>query len=1182
MIIRDEDYLRKRLYDGLVAEIVGPDPNNPYKDETTGEELLLDKVHGAPYSKYGAGILYPQKVRVQDSSENDSGDENGIEPMVSNEESQEPNQKNTHGAATLKGSDDDPSNDPIDLANQYQQSAMGFTFRVDANKSNLKVKISINAAAYEKSSSKIQQKIIKDGEIAPLFYTKKENDDETQIPLLRDYWIRKSLEISPLIIDLKTIDENEKYELIKDNSENNWLNLIIVNRTPVRDKEKNILTFTVTIINQKEASQNDRPWYLYQCSVNLTPENNIIYPYQERRKKTDTDEEDMMALLYRNKPVYAIGHGCAALWDMKDEMVTTIETSNIPLYEMAQIAPTTFVELSMYNLSDLGDWKEGLASMQALLTKYKSWIDDARLKSEKLDIKYRSAAKNNLKLIANNYNRIKDGVEFLSNEENANAIKCFRWMNRAMLWQQQRSKTDQRKWIRKGKSKEFWFDLESISKFNNEDGNFLTLNEYDELSLPNKPIGRWRPFQLAFVLMNIKSTWDGNHEDREVVDLIWFPTGGGKTEAYLGLSAFQIFSRRIQGNGPIKADVLGTSILMRYTLRLLTIQQYERAASLICACELIRKKNKLSLGSKSISIGLWVGGANTPNKNVDAIRQFNKLSKENDAEYNFIVMKCPCCGAQIGKVDKPTNSVKVKGIYRTDGAAASATTYFQCKNTDCEFVDEKLPLYVVDEDIYNHSPTLVLGTVDKFAMIPWNKDAAKIFGFREGNNGWSRIKPPELIIQDELHLISGPLGSMVGLYETMVQTLCNNYILNKPPFLPDCEDLNEFIPPKIVASSATISRSAEQVKALYGSDKLNIFPPQGLSFGETWFSEEKEISKENPGRLYIGLCAFPNQSAQTAIARAYSSILQKVSLLDDKEGIDYYWTLLGFFNSIRELGGASSLIHGDIKDRMSQIYNRDIITKPRRWIKDEELTSRIANQEIPRILNRLSDAKNIDVCLATNMVATGVDISRLGLMFIHGQPKTTSEYIQASSRVGRDVPKGPGFVVTMYSPSKPRDKSIFEHFQGYHSRIYANVEPSSVTPFTINVRERALHAVVIALTRHLSNGTMRNNDAANIDESDFQVLQEKIKVIISNRAGFIDENELEQTQIMYNKFIKEWMDFNPQYYGDAGNYGILNHERTPLMYALGNEVLLRILNSNSRPTPTSMRGVDTESNIELI
>ncbi|HPS90405.1 MAG TPA: hypothetical protein PLC35_10595, partial [Methanosarcina vacuolata] len=377
------------------------------------------------------------------------------------------------------------------------------------------------------------------------------------------------------------------------------------------------------------------------------------------------------------------------------------------------------------------------------------------------------------------------------------------------------------------------------------------------------------------------------------------------------------------------------------------------------------------------------------NENAEAISDYNRLVQSNEASYNFIVLKCPCCGAQIGKVDNPTARTKIKGLFRTDGA--NGRTYFKCENPVCEFRNEELPLYVVDEEIYDKSPTLLLGTVDKFAMIPWKEKSAKIFGFRKTNNGvWSRIKPPELIIQDELHLISGPLGTMVGLYETLVQTLCNNYGNAVPPFLPEVDNLFSFVPPKIVASSATISRAGEQVKALYASDRLNIFPPQALEFGNTWFSEEKVLSQQYPGRLYVGICPSGYPSAQTTIARTYANVLQTVNVNVNEPGIDFYWTLMGYFNSIRELGGAASLVFGDIRERLSQIHARDLIVSPVRRINYEELTSRISNEKIPQILKKLEtqhgNQGTVDICLATNMIATGVDISRLGLMFIHGQP----------------------------------------------------------------------------------------------------------------------------------------------------------------------------------------------------
>jgi hypothetical protein len=639
---------------------------------------------------------------------------------------------------------------------------------------------------------------------------------------------------------------------------------------------------------------------------------------------------------------------------------------------------------------------------------------------------------------------------------------------------------------------------------------------------------------------------------------------------------------------------------MRYTLRLLTTQQYERAASLICACDLIRLENKSELGEEPISIGLWVGGTSTPNKIEEARAQLNRLNNDSQEEYNFVVMKCPCCGTQMGKIDNITNLdriPKVKGLHQEDGR--NGKVYFQCENDSCEYSDISLPLHVVDESIYKNPPTLLLGTVDKFAMIPWKEEAGNLFGFRKNDpENIHRICPPELIIQDELHLIAGPLGTMVGLYETMVQTLCTNYLQTSPPFIS--ANNKEFISPKIIASSATISRAYEQVQNLYAiksRDQINIFPAQGLEFGDTWFSEEKSLKTDadgkqsDPGRKYVGVLASGYPSAQTSIVRTYATVLQRIKELSqssDDKIIDYYWTLLGYFNSIRELGGASSLVYGDIIERLGQIQNRELVVKDqKRYLnKVEELTSRISSSEIPSTLKKLetqySSGKNnaLDICLATNMVATGVDISRLGFMFIHGQPKTTAEYIQASSRVGREVPMGPGLIFTLYSSSKPRDKSHYEQFQGYHSRIYSNVEPTSVTPFSINARQKGLHAVLIGLVRHFSAGSLAKSPVITDEFEELISLSEKI---ILERCQEVDPEEEGNTRKLLEKIKGYWRAGGPDNYGDARNYRILQNEGFyPLMYASSAEVREDI---KGRPTPfatvTSMRGVDTESVISI-
>ena len=1201
--------IRDEIVDAVLKEIVGPDPKPKYKDETTGEEILLASVHGSPKSRYGAGMLYPQQAINNETEYSEEDQEETFDDLDIEEDLEDVLAKNKR-SSNVAG--DEQDEEPVGMANQYLPSAMGFTVRFRIQDAD-EIKLLIRSAYYSKGKDKKPKKQLdKEGQIVNS--TNKDGNTFNS-----DYWTRKPITPDLLALNLNSlIPENKKSydEVIKKSADgSDWLVLRVFDRTSSEDKEEDSLTYTFVLINDLHSVTDDSTnpnKILYQNELTLTTDSeSLIQPYKEKTLITDTNEEKELNLLYRKKRVYSIGHGTSVEWKVKEnnssnyEIVKQVRTSVIPVYDLPQVAPTAHVNLSMLELSDIGDWEKAKESLKILKERYKSWIEEKDTLSDSDEFEnYRVAAKSNIKKCNISLSRIDKGIELLlKSDVNSDLVKCFRWMNRSMIWQQQRSKAKIRKWQKTGKGRYGTLTLDYLDD-ESKKTTFDSLEEFHK----EKYNGKWRPFQLAFVLMNIESIINSKSNERDIVDLIWFPTGGGKTEAYLGLTAFNIFYRRIKGKKASNWDYYGgTTVLMRYTLRLLTTQQYERAASLICACDLIRLENKEQreeefkfgeLGEEPISIGLWVGGSSSPNKVSEARAQLNKLKKDPKEEYNFVVMKCPCCGTQIGKVDGITSfdseSIRIRGLHQKEGK--SGEVYFQCGNSSCEYSDIPLPLQVVDESIYENPPTLLLGTVDKFAMIPWKKEAGNLFGFRKNDKSDTyRICPPELIIQDELHLIAGPLGTMVGLYETMIQTLCNDYNKTKPPFIS--LDESTFMPPKVIASSATISRAYEQVKNLYAiesEDQVGIFPAQGLEFGDTWFSEEKSLNEVDedgvqlyPGRRYVGILASGYPSAQTAIVRTYAMVLQKIkelSPLNNDQVMDYYWTLLGYFNSIRELGGASSLVHGDIIERLGQIQSRDLIIKnERRYLnRIEELTSRVASAEIPVILKKLETkftsgkTQALDICLATNMVATGVDISRLGLMFIHGQPKTTAEYIQASSRVGREVPAGPGIIFTMYSPSKPRDKSHYEQFQGYHSRIYSNVEPTSVTPFSINARQRGLHAILIGLIRHFSAGTLVNTPHIS---DEFNELTPIIEKLIKERCTIINEEEVTNTTKLLKKRIKSWVNGGAQNYGDAGNYGILNNEDFyPLMYASSAEVREGV---KIRPTPfatsTSMRGVDTES-----
>ena len=672
--------------------------------------------------------------------------------------------------------------------------------------------------------------------------------------------------------------------------------------------------------------------------------------------------------------------------------------------------------------------------------------------------------------------------------------------------------------------------------------------------------GNWRPFQICFILLNIKGVFDPSSKDREIVDLIWFPTGGGKTEAYLGLSSLVIFYRKIKFK-----DSNGTAVLMRYTLRLLTTQQFQRAASLICACEKIRRNNSEKLGDIEISIGLWVGGDVTPNNIKSAEHSLNVLHEYADYEEvsvanKFIILKCPWCNTKMSPNQYKINSKK--------------NFLFVCSNNQCDFsLDEKsLPIKVIDSEIYKDPPTLLIGTIDKFATLPWREEAINAYD----SNKIKNFLPPDLIIQDELHLISGPLGSIAGMYEIIINAITEKNINGK------------IIKSKIIGSTATISRANMQIKNLYGRT-CNIFPPQANKLEDSFFAEEV-TDKKIFGRKYVGIFTPSSSSLEVTLSQLMATLNLAGGYLkqyseENIEVYDPYWTNLIYFNSIRELMKGSSLIDGDANENIRSKWLRKGIMKSfideekkynnlrRNFDNDvEELTSRVDSSQIPSKLETLEKTANeqgsLSACLATNMIQVGIDIGRLSLMTIVGQPKTTSEYIQASSRVGRELEK-PGLVFTQLSHTKLRDRSHYEKFSSYHQNLYKYVEPTSVTSHSDPVRKRCLHAIVIFLIRFWSKDNRTSPSVPNDN------LVDKVKDYICNhveKADFEHPEEIEKTKKEIDYIIKRWSSDTPEVYGSMGS-GITKSTKSALMKPSGSE---QTLEGNPFETPTSMRNVDRE------
>lgn len=1108
------DTRREQIIDIVRREFIGPDPiNKPGMIQENGEEILSSD---PPRIRYAAGILFPQKVSIDSNTADENSEviENDILDMAGDTE------RERRGGIREYLAD---AEELINLSNAYQQSAISMT-AVVAHGDALCVNVS-----------------------AGMYHTIKV-DDEKGVERVKYPRIPLSWNNNGVPVELPDEASGiKKYRVMCGEKETHLIFAITY-----RYKYEDYSLYTFTLQNELicETSVKDEDCY-FQVQFDLFSDKG--FPSMPETEKLTNDRDYLSnQMLYRNIKTYAIGHGCAAVWDENALAVKKISTCIFPMYEMKPIVPSKIdgVSLEMYKMSDYGSKDATIAELTLMCEKYAVWISglDERISS----IGDRGTAERHVDKCKQCLKRMEEGVELLKTD--ADILLAFQLMNRAMLMQQLHYNLPLQKWVcDDGNSIYLENPVQVLPDVNNED------TWYDK---SNKVYGKWRPFQLAFVLMNLKSMAKKNCTDRSIVDLIWFPTGGGKTEAYLGLSAYTIFIRRIKNK-----NNSGTSILMRYTLRLLTSQQYERAAAMICACDVIRNEFEDLLGKARISIGLWVGDATTPNTMKKALDAYKKIYRDGSASENspIVILKCPWCGAQMGVI-RTGRTYKTPG-YKKVPVGRKEKLILQCENKEhgCDFsrAGYELPLQIIDDDIYANPPTLLLGTVDKFAMLPYRPEAQILFGIKNGQ----RVTAPDLIIQDELHLISGPLGSMVGHYETMINELCSY------------EQDGVRILPKIIASTATISRAGEQCKALYGcsTEQVMQFPPPGLEAGNSFFAEEDRMAV---GRMYVGVFAAGSSSIATTTIRLYATLLYaaKAIAVEDEAERDGYWTNVGYFNSIRELGQTETWIKADIDEYLHVIYKRryedkeDGYSEKRRYIyEDEELTSRISSDKIPFSLQKLGyeypvvakDKRPVDICLATNMISVGVDVPRLGLMTVSGQPKTTSEYIQATSRVGRNS-KAPGLVFTIYNPGKPRDRSHYEHFETYHSRVYCNVEPTSVTPFSAQLRERALHAIVFGLLR-LKGDSDLNADPPKLPS--FEDIEE-IKDIIAERIGAIDSDELEKTLDHIDSIIDKWKIQEPEKYQDfaAG-------ERLPLMFPAGS---MRNSNWGKRgfPTPTSMRNVD--------
>lgn len=1174
-----------------VALRQGPIAWRPAQDSDLQEVLYF--MNETPHRKYGTGLLHPETapttIQTEDQAAVQATDTIGAEPSGDTETDESADSigidADKHDVPEVSDDTDDFEVTSVDIRHP---STIGISFcvRLDANGEVIILLPQNRRFAWQNESSPPFPLNGRYESCKRRWTDKDGRERDTSV------WRRLSavLPDTRVVISRSELISRQVIRKAVDTPDGSPLVLRVdVFPRQLQDRE-NVWLITLVLRNKAIPSGRSEPReaVLYQTFFEVAVVGGQLekYPESQRRFEQLDPEEQSLALLYRESATWAIGHGCAAGWDAEPGQIpATIYADVMPAVQLPSMTPDIDVDgrpvkLSMRDLAGLPDDGTGPVwqSLESLAAGYAAWIGLRRGEVDSLKEDLASVAMRHLKSCDDCLVRIKAGIARLRNDSRSR--RAFRLANLAMLLQQIATKqlvkrrlgwnAEHRLVTPQGEHRSPWGIYESSAE-------------------DTERLGSWRAFQIAFLLMSLDGVGDGGLPDREIVDLVWFPTGGGKTEAYLAVMAFYMFHERLlteSGDGGLRRD--GTNVLMRYTLRMLTTQQFQRAASLVCAMEYLRRNaGRHGLGAipgRRFSLGLWIGGDGSPNKIKKArsdLARFRSSSEKFEGN-PLVLTECPWCRAEIGRFDgqRPRSLSKLSNTEwnnrRTRGVIDDPNEgpLLLCPNNSCEFGQEQLeswlPVEVIDERIYRHPPSLVIATADKLAMIAYRPNAGALFGRRFVNGDLHQeAMPPGLIIQDELHLISGPLGTMYALYEGIFERLCSS------------QKDGKWIKPKLIASTATIRGATDQVNALYARTRTQLFPSPGLQMEDSFFGKYARDSagKLSQGRLYLGIHASDYGSILTAQVRAFASVLFRPWSFAPEQR-DPWWTLLAFYNSIRELGGARTLFDSDIRSRLKFMFNREGFNHDKRRNLQivEELTSRLSQAGIVQMMDRLStpyeptrSMETLDACLASSIIEVGVDIDRLSLMGVVGQPKTTATYIQVTGRVGRRWWERPGLILMIYSPSKSRDRSHYEQFHSYHRRLYERVEPTTATPFAVSAIQRGLAGTLIAWARQHCNAPVQNKTVyLDAVEAGYQLLRERCQSIQIREDQHRSLAELERVR---DELIRKW-DQNPRVWEEfppktEGEYLML----WPGQFATGLQELHGV------EVPSSMRQVDRSAEL---
>lgn len=1144
----DISYIRELLQFAVMDDLLGP-ANGPH-------ERIIDM---SVRDRYLVGKLAPREVEHE-------GVEGGL--PAAEEAEEEPGDLGVHTGRHEPGAEFDSTTgrvdpeaesvDEIDATSNQSlvPSSLGLTFCVDGDAKQIEVEARWGQyeRLYEHEHTKTVNKKVKDAHGNVL--RKEATEVKAKVWQRVPCGGKLTLSLADGVISHRAPDKDRPDVRLQGT---------------VRPKNANgdrLITLFLVNAQTEPDSNKDSAWVFQPELIVRSQDGKAVFRRRAAFATKDDDEErKALEMIYRKQVEFAVGHGVsvhantvAEDSEKADEVRTVVMPQyEVPVTETPGLRPQD--RLAMGEMVDKGhldmevlaglDRKDLVAALSALPRDYGDWIAEQRARIGK-DVKgHDTQAKAALDRCDEIRKRLEEGIAVLADTKNEKALAAFRFANLAMARQR----------------------IHSLFALSRRRGEGKVLADFEQ-----RRNRSWRPFQLAFILLSIPSLADPAHKDRTApldayADLLWFPTGGGKTEAYLGVAAFAMAIRRLQGVIGGYDGMRGLTVIMRYTLRLLTLQQFQRASTLICAMELLRQeavaKGDKSWGEEPFTIGLWVGNKVTPGTTTECsavIRDLRDPDKRDPGGTTPAqLMSCPWCGCEVD----PKQDIEV------DTARKRTTIYCGDKQGGCEFSKGKsskrtqpgIPVLVVDEEIYHRPPSMMIATVDKFALMAWKGEVRTLFGMattecpRHGLlwpdadctgthkkykglpstavRNITRLRPPDLIIQDEFHLISGPLGTMVGLYETAIDELCSWKLGDKT------------VQPKIVASTATVRKAAEQVNNVF-MRRVAVFPPHGLDVEDNFFSIQRPVASM-PGRRYLGVCS-PGSSRPAMLIRVYTAFLTASQALFNRFGqaADPYLTTVGYFNSLRELGGMRRLAEDDVQTRSYRVQMSDV-DRPgleQRSISNiRELTSRVSSRDIPKNLDQLEikfkasydaaqgryvtvwdedEVRSIDVVLATNMLSVGVDVNRLGVMVVNGQPKGTAEYIQATSRVGRSFP---GIVCTVLTWARPRDLSHYETFEHYHATFYKHVEAQSVTPFSPRAMDRGLTGTMLSVMR-LDNPLFNPNPgAAALDKPDRAEATEAHDLLVDRAWQISHQADIKN---LASAELKERLD---EWAGEAGKGG---------------------------------------------